>query len=274
MKKIITLLIFLFAGVTLAQTYTPYDKTEGRYWRAYKDSLLASYVYVVNDSTSLAHLDSLVADLATSKGYLLNIKTNGDSLIVLVNSTNTKLDNVITDLDSLVLLTTNIYGAVDNVEEKLDSLDASSTRIGGKLDDANAGIDSLDASSTRIEGYVDGVEAKLDSIEVTANAIQTAIGTSNNYDHPATLYYAKRDTIATTAVDTIDVSTSTVWHSLSVFAVDDELQISIDGTNWVIVPTYSTVTLSKLSSVTFTEFYVKQRDGSGNVIYDVAWIGY
>lgn len=295
MKKIITLLIFLFAGVTLAQTYTPYDKTEGRYWRAYKDTLLASYVYVVNDSTSLAYLDSLIADLATNKGYLLNIKTNGDSLIVLVNSTNTKLDNVITDLDSLVLLTTNIYGAVDNVEAKLDSLDASSTRIESKLDDANVGIDSLDASSTRIEGYVDGVEAKLDTIEVSINATNLALVEMNNgidsldavntrmeanqlvllgYEHPASKYFGKRDTITTTAVDTIDVSTSTVWHSLSVFALDDELQISIDGTNWVIVPTYSTVTLSKLSSVTFTEFYIKQRDGSGNVIYDVVWIGY
>ena len=171
MKKIITLLIFLFAGVTLAQTYTPYDKTEGRYWRAYKDALLASYVYVVNDSTSLAHLDSLVADLATSKGYLLNIKTNGDSLIVLVNSTNTKLDNVITDLDSLVLLTTNIYGAVDNVEEKLDSLDAVNTRM-----EANQLVSlGYQHPATKYVGLTDTVTTRTDTTTFTGTWVEGEI---------------------------------------------------------------------------------------------------
>ena len=235
-----------------------------------------------------------VAD-ATVEMTLTNIEADADSTVDMVTLMDASLNNIEADADSTVDMVTAIHADVDTVEEKLDSLDASSTRIESKLDDANVGIDSLDASSTRIEGYVDGVEAKLDTIEVSINATNLALVEVNSgidsldavntrmeanqlvllgYQHPATKYFAKRDTIATTAVDTIDVSTSTVWHSLSVFALDDELQISIDGTNWVIVPTYSTVTLSKLSSVTFTEFYVKQRDGSGSVIYDVAWIGY
>ena len=80
MKKIITLLIFLFAGVTLAQTYTPYDKTEGRYWRAYKDTLLASYVYVANDSTSKAKLDSIIAKLTALATPIATISNATSSL--------------------------------------------------------------------------------------------------------------------------------------------------------------------------------------------------
>lgn len=255
MKKLITLLIFLFAGVALAQTYTPYDKTEGRYWRAYKDTLLASYVYVVNDSTSLAHLDSLVADLATSKGYLLDIKTNGDSLIVLVNSTNTKLDNVITDLDSLVLLTTNIYGAVDGVETKLDSLDASSTRIETKLDNANVKLDSLDASSTRIEGYVDGVEGELGAIKDTLSSSHTTLIAIKNKD------FATETTLGETK-DTLSSAHTTL---IAIKNKDFSTEATLGATKDTLSSAHTTLITMK-NNQTDGDQKTQIVDGSGNVI--------
>uniref|UniRef100_A0A6M3IZ30 Uncharacterized protein n=1 Tax=viral metagenome TaxID=1070528 RepID=A0A6M3IZ30_9ZZZZ len=151
MKKIITLLIFLSVGILSAQTYTDYDKQEGRYWRGYKGTTLAQYVYVVNDSTSLAFLDSLITDLATSKGYLLNIKQNGDSIIVLVNLTNTRLSSVITDLDSIIVLH-------NLTNTKLDTLEITANAIEVKVSTA----------------------AKQDTAEVTLNAIETAVELLDN----------------------------------------------------------------------------------------------
>ena len=229
--------------------------------------------YLIQDPSTM-WLRLITPDGSAGAIFTINAK-KGQYAVNAVTSSDltTTLDNIEADADSIVDKVTEIDNNTDMIETKLDSIDASSTRVEGKIDNTNTKLDSIEVTANNIENKV-ATEAKQDTMEVSLNAIQTAIGTSNNYEHPATLYYAKRDTIATTVVDTIDVSTATVWHSLSVFAVDDELQISIDGTNWVIVPTYSTVTLSKLSSVTFTEFYVKQRDGSGSVIYDVAWIGY
>ena len=281
MKKIITLLIFLFAGVTLAQTYTPYDKTEGRYWRAYKDTLLASYVYVVNDSTSLAYLDSLIADLATSKGYLLNIKNNGDSLIVLVNSTNTKLDDVVTDLDSLVLLTTNIYTAVDNVEAKLDSIDASSTRIEGKIDNTNTKLDSIEVTANNIESKV-ATSAKQDSIFAELTALATPIATISNATsslNPMDIYGGGTTTADTSDVDTVffrqgAVNAST-YATLEITTVDSVLELSFDGfTTNIDVVLNSPIKIEKIAVATFPKFYIRKKVATGTANYRYFWYGY
>ena len=264
MKKIITLLIFLSVGILSAQTYTDYDKQEGRYWRGYKGTTLAQYVYVVNDSTSLAFLDSLITDLATSKGYLLNIKQNGDSIIVLVNLTNTRLSSVITDLDSIIVLHNLTNTKLDTLEitanaietkvstaAKQDSAEVTLNAIETKVSTA-VKQDSLEVTANAIQVTTDAISgkvalaAKQDSLEVTANAIQAKVSTE-----------AKQDTIevtlnsiavavgaTNTTLDSLEVTANNIETKVATAVKQDSLEVTANG-----IQTNTASTNTKLDSL-------------------------
>ena len=270
MKKIITLLIFLFVfvGVTYGQaTWTKYNKVEGRNNQHVKGDTSATNVKVMGSidlptgASTSAKQDTLIArwnswlasDWATKtlqQNIRDTLKLKFDTLIAKDFAVSTKQDTMIARWNTWLAsdwATATLQGAIrDSIVVKINATNLA-------LVEMNNGIDSLDAVNTRSEVLLTDIKSSLTSYARYFGAI-------NN------------DT--TSATDTVTFGSATSWAKFTLDAVADTLEWSLDGTNWhSLLPVQSFTTPEKLNITYFSEIYIKPRN-VGTITYSYVWIAY
>lgn len=206
---------------------------------------------------------------------LISILAAVDQVEAKLDLANASLDNIEADADSTVDMVTAIKDTLNDIHTDLIVLKnkdfATETTLGAVKDTLN----DIHTDLIVLKNKDFATSVKQDSAEVTLNNIEASLLILRGYTHPYTLAGASQSTV-TTEVDTITFTSTTVKVKWTVFAIDDTLEIALDGSFAGAVPLYPYIsyTFDNVSATSFPKGYIRRKGGAGTASYASNWQGY
>lgn len=151
-------------------------------------------------------------------------------------------------------------------ERKIYLGDYDSIRTNGGINFGRLPVKATISGAVSAEG--------IDSLITEITAINAYIALINSKTSPSNKGADSNSATVSTEVDTIDISTATTWAEFAIFAVNDTLEYSKDGTSWRRVFPYMFASTGKISPITYPKIYIRRKGTEGTVTYDYSWIGY